>query len=229
MLNLRLYAYVLVFAMTTIATTSSHASVNLTASFLEPTATVNANDPIAIWLRISAQPDSDPFYYDPTQSPDSQIPTQFLPAYGLTGNGNETKPFATFEELSRTTITRCNPAVSCFAIPGMYTQQSGWLYETTGLAIAPGETKDVLFAVYEPVAGSVAPGTYIIEGAGIGLTAHGKSLDGTPLSENVIFSFACFEGSACNFTRTVTSVPEPSTYTLTLLGLLAVMTKKRAK
>lgn len=230
--NLRFFTYALAFAVASSATNAASAAVSLTASFLEPTATVTVDDPIEIWLRISAQPDSDPFYYDPTQSPNLQIPSQFLPTTGLTGNDNETKPFDTYDELTRSTFGRCGPTKSCFALPGMYMGQSGWLYDTTGLTIAPGETKDVLLAVYEPVAGSVVAGTYVLEGAGIGLTAYGKSSDGTPLAANVMFAFACAEGSECNFTRTVTpvtAVPEPSSYTLMLLGLLAAVTIKRVK
>jgi len=229
LLNLRFFTYALAFAVASSATNAASAAVNLTASFIEPTATVTVNDPIEIWLRISAQPDSDPFYYDPTQSPAFQIPSQFLPTDGLTGNGNETKPFDTYDELSRTTVGRCGPAVSCFALPGMYAAQSVWLYDTAGLTIAPGESKDVLLDVYEPVIGSVVPGTYVLEGAGVGLTAYGQSSDGTRLAANVIFGFACAEGSACNFTRTVMPVPEPGTYSLMLIGLIAAMTMRRVK
>lgn len=123
MLNLRFFVYALAFAVAGGATNAASAAVSLTASFLEPTATVTVNDPIEIWLRISVAPSSDPFYYDPTQSADLQVPSQLLPVDGLTGNGNETKPFAFYDELSRTTITRCGPAVPCFVLPDLYTVQ----------------------------------------------------------------------------------------------------------
>lgn len=228
--NPRFITCALALAMASSASNTANAAINLTASFLEPTATVAADQPIEIWLRISAQPDSDPFYYDPTQSPAFQIPAEYLPTSGLTGNDNETKPFATYDDMTRAAFGRClSSPLYCFAPTEMYTQQSVWLNGTTGLNIAPGETKDVLYAVFEPVAGAVVAGTYVLDGAGIGLTAYGKASDGTPLAANVIFSFACMEGSDCNFTRTVTAVPEPSSNALMLLGLLAAVTIKRVK
>jgi hypothetical protein len=209
-----------------------------TLTFTQPTGTVAANQAIPIWVTFTLSQSSVPLsfssnpitgldtataplagtYYDPVTG--TFIPSSITGANAITG-----AYLNTFFGCSGTFTNACGPSAN-------YQFQFHTATDAAGPAInflysfdlAPGGSYTYLFGEFDPVGGVAAPGTYSFYYTGLTLNYEGPDADGHLVTSNVNIATTC--GTAdCAFTRTVTgvsSVPEPGSLGLMMLGLLGV-------
>ena len=209
-----------------------------TLTFTQPSGTVAANQAIPVWVTLTLDQNSAPLsfssnpitgldtatapldgdYYDPGTN--SFIHSSITDASAITG-----AYLNTFFGCSGTFTNVCGPSAS-------YQFQFHTATDAAGPSInfldnfdlAPGGSYTYLFGEFDPVGGLAAPGTYSFYYTGLTLNYQGPDADGNLVSASVNLATTC--GTAdCAFTRTVTgvsSVPEPGSLGLLMLGLLGV-------
>lgn len=198
--------------------------------FRDPTGIVGPNDPIAVWLTLTLDPQSSPLTTD--------------------GTGVVTSGYSPGDLTSVVPGTETNSSVNnSFQCGGTFTSACttgppynfGFAFPPQGfpfsqnLNLQPGNSYDFLFGTFTPSAGPVAPGTYTFYNASFFIGVSGLDANGDPTQDTLVFAQTCpTQDAACAFTRTVRDVaapvPEPGTWALFgLTGLgWAIVRRRRA-
>jgi hypothetical protein len=226
-----------------------------TLQYITPTGTVGATEVVDVWVRFTLDAGSAPLNF----STDAQtgLLTGFdaadLPKQGsyydavlgqyvtadfvqYTGAGLNTVFYCT-----DTFTSGCNGNTANYSFSFFTTSQPGMpsINFVNSINLAPGQSTDYVFGQFTPAAGGAAPGNYRLYNTGLFLYFTGVDADGHSLyysdwgqggAVNTLLGQTCPSSSdSCAFIRTVTAVPEPSTYGLMALGLLGVAVAARRR
>ncbi len=207
-----------------------------TLTYAQPSGVVLNTEVIDVRVVLTLDASSSPltFSSDPLTGFDpADLPTEgffFNPDTGL----DELRPFAQVTGAYLNTFFSCTGTFTDVCAPSASYAFDFWLSSTPGnpslnfvpsFTLAPGESTEYLFGQFTPVGGAAAPGSYIWHNTGLTLSFTGVDADGNVLRADGFHTIAQSCPSideACAFTRIVTEVPEPSTWGLMALGLLAM-------
>lgn len=208
---------------------------NITVSYLEQTGVAAANTPIEMWVRVAADREIGtapgfPFGFDAADMPKS------TDAYDFATNTHKTYAFASYTSLTVipgwSCMPRCDPPG--YAFESFYpTQSSAGPQPFSNLASSERlRTGDYLLGRFIPD-GSVTSGTVTFSLVpSLDFNVQGVATDGTQLNA-YLGPFGGFtacpyeQRDTCSFTRTITSVPEPSSLWLWGLGVIGVGVARR--
>ncbi len=206
-----------------------------TLSYVQPSGVVAPDEVIDIRVVLTLDIESSPltFSSDPLAGFDAaDLPTEgqyFNPDTGAF----ELRPYAEITGAFLNTFFTCTGTFTDSCSPGTSYSFEFWLSSTPGnpsvnflpsFTLAPGESTEYLFGRFVPVAGGAAAGSYLWHNTGLTLSFQGVDADGNALQS---FGFHTIAEScpsiddSCAFTRVV-EVPEPTTWGMMALGLLAV-------
>lgn len=203
--------------------------------FVQRTGTAFANESIPVVIRLTLDPTSSPltFTSDPiTGFLPEDIPTEGRFDIGVPGE-DELRPFASVNTALLNTFYSCQGdfTIGCDPSPNYkfeFNTSSSPAHPSinflTSFTLAPGGSFDFTFGFFVPAAGGAAPGVYRWNGAGVTLGFQGLDDQGNygNTYENMVISTGNELDPGVAFERTVTAVPEPSTYAMLALGLAAV-------
>ena len=222
------------FTLGILQSATAYSNVTGTLVYTEPTGTVNANETIDVWVRLTLDLSSDSLTYDPFDPYPNGVNPADIPIEGYSYDQNAVVPFDLYDYIFQSVGRVCDDtfAVGC-SDPGSqygYTADFGadsW-FNFSG-TIFPGESRD--FKLYEltPTGGAAAPGTYSLFTTDITLNVEGTDEFGGTMDAAIYeFSTDCPDAN-CTFTRTVSNVPVPAAVWLFgsgLLGLIGVARRK---
>ncbi len=206
--------------------TAAQASVIGTLSFIEPTGTVTADESINVWVRLTLDPNSDPFVYNAFDPFPNGIDPADLPVEGRDRVTGDIVPFDTYSFISPFIGRGCDDTftVGCADPGSQYEYESAssnsW-FDFSG-TIDAGQSMDFMLYTLTPVNGTAAPGTYELFTASLGLLVFGQDADGNELLADVLRISTDCAGPECTFSRTVAPVPIPAAAWLLVSGLLGV-------
>lgn len=194
-------------------------------SFTAPTGTAVATDVIDVWARFTLDTTSAPLNF--TSQPLLGFDQSLLPIQGnyFPPVGNmEVRDFATWDGAVLNTRASCSGnffTATCDPAPTGYTFNfhfgpDNYIPGLGQINLQPGNSVDFILGRFTPTSGSAAPGLYNFNGMGLTLTFYGTDGFGNTLFSNGIDLASC---SSCDFSRTVTAVPEPASVALMLAGL----------
>ena len=205
---------------------AAQASIIGTLSFVEPTGTVAADEPISVWVRLTLSADSDPLvYYSAVPFPNG-FDAADMP---LEGRNRETGEVAQFDSYSFITpfVSRgCDDTftVGCSDPGSQYefstASANGW-FDFDG-TIGPHQSMDFELYTLTPLDGLAETGNYDLFTAAIGFFVFGLDADGNELISEVLRVGTDCAGPECTFSRTVAPVPIPAATWLLVSGLLGL-------
>lgn len=195
-----------------------------TLTLMQPSGTTTGTVPVQIWVTLSVDASATvPLALDGTT-------TSF--------DNNELAEFASIDSVQSTVWASCS--TSFWPQPTCFNPASAWKFEFNNAPpslilengiLAPGESRNYLFASFVPQNGAVAPGIYQSSNFGFEYIVQGLDQAGAPLTRYFAIANTCDNGdAACTFTREVIAVPEPATYASMALGLAligGVMARRR--
>ena len=199
-----------------------------TLSYTAPTGTASATEVIDVWLQLQIDinsPALDFSSYPLAGIDPALVPTQ---GYFYPGNGDprELRDFASvdgaylnvYAGCSGSFIGDCSPGSSDYSFNFNYGPAS--VIGLDHISLAPGATLDYMLGSFTPKAGGAAPGSYSFSITGLTLSFFGVDGNNSALfADGLTLASEC---AGCEFTRTVTAVPEPGTWALWLAGGAAV-------
>lgn len=222
-------------ALTLASSSALAAWPNITVSYLQPTGIAEANTPIEMWVRVTADREIGtaagfPFGFDAADLPKTET------IYDFSTNTRKTYTFASYTSLSIIPGWSCTPRCD----PPGYTFQSFYAPSSSTdpgafINLAGSErllTGDFLVGSFIPD-GSVTSGTVTFSLVpALNFNVQGVATDGTQLNAYLGpangFNACPYEQRAtCSFTRTITAVPEPSPLWLWGLGVIGVGVARR--
>lgn len=206
-----------------------------TLSFVQRTGTVMANETIPVVVTLTLDPDSAPLSF--SSNPLQGFLPEDIPTQGQFWNPDlnqyEYRDFVEVFAAFLNTYFSCqgNFTDSCisgsnynfqFNIPGSPEHPS--INFLDSFTLGAGESFTYTFGFFVPQGGGAAPGVYRWNGTGVTLNFYGFDADGNQgeawsvMDINTGFSL----DPELAFERTVIAIPEPQTYALMALGLLAI-------
>lgn len=205
-------------------------------AFTTPSGTVGPNDSVEVWVTMSIPSSSSALAFDES-APDFGLDPADLPSQGYYDSSANPgtmvwADFTSYSEIYLNTWFGCSGTFTASCIDGPPYDFSFHLSSLPGkpsvnfltsFDLQPGQQYSYLFGVFTPSAGPVAAGTYTFERTGLTLNFVGLDADGNTLHAEVDWQTNCGPGdTSCLFTRTVTAVPEVSTWASMSIGLLLV-------
>jgi hypothetical protein len=189
----------IVLGTTALFTWPAQAAYIGTLEFLEPSATVMADQTIPVWLRFTLDPASDPLILNsdsggspPFGVPVSNVPTDFtFNWFNPDTQLGETLSNGNFSNLSSVRLNTsyvctgtftnvCSPAAYQFDFNIAGPDSINFLPDNTAgdVNLQPGQSRDYLFGTFSPVGGAAPAGTYEFFGTELFLEFFGTVVTG---------------------------------------------------
>jgi PEP-CTERM motif len=210
---------------------SAQATPNISISYLQPTGTVNIDTPIEVWVQVNTDREiSDdfgaPFGFDPSDLPRTTMVTDWF------SDVPREAEFRTYTGLGLFRGYTCTPTcdVPGYTFSGVGHDRADGYSHWLGEVLRPG---NFLLGTYVPDGTQVTGNITFTALPVLAFRLYGSSTTG----ENLVSYIGPQGGftpcnspgsSGCSFTRNVTAVPEPTAWSMLLIGLGAMGVRQAA-